>query len=455
MITDTENNDVASEVDEVDNIDTQNDQSDNEGSDSGDEVHDHQAALERLKETDPEFYKFLQDNDKKLLQFNVSDSEGDSDAEKEEEDEVHQPGELEVASDESDFEDEDGEASSNKQITLKMIKAWQQELQQPQKNNKTIVMVAKAFNAALRSVSPDAERNGAYIVKGSAVFNGVVQLCVLYLGPAVRSFLQLKKSQQAHKSKRFTKIKTAMKQYFTDLHDLLSNVTSGNILNVLLKHLHYMSSILISFPSCGKAIVKKLIALWASASDESVRVVAFLCILRLVNLQRESLLDYVLKTMYIAYVKNAKFVSVNALPSINFMRRSLVEIYALDAASAYQHVFLYIRQLAINLRNAIVDNKKENLHIVYNWQFVNSCKLWGNFLGQAAGKPQVQGLIYPFVQVCLGTLKLVPTAAYFPLRFHLVQVLIDLSRDSGVYIPVLPFLTEVCITFIFSICFVV
>lgn len=76
---------------------------------SGDEILCHKESLAKLKDTDPEFYKFLQENDKKLLDFNLSDSEGeekDDDAEDDDmKGDLHKPsGELEVASDESDFE---------------------------------------------------------------------------------------------------------------------------------------------------------------------------------------------------------------------------------------------------------------------------------------------------------------------------------------------------------------
>lgn len=54
---------------------------------------------------------------------------------------------------------------------------------------------------------------------GSAVFNGVIQLCVLELGPAIRRFLGLQKGskQPPHKCKKFTKIKNVLKSYFGDL----------------------------------------------------------------------------------------------------------------------------------------------------------------------------------------------------------------------------------------------
>lgn len=117
-----------------------------------DEVETHRKSLQKLRETDPEFYKFLEENDRKLLKFDVSDEELDDDDEEQET--THVPsGELEVASDESDFEPEDGEKVEEKgAITLKMLKQWQTDIQ-TDKTNQTIRNLVHAFHAALRRVS--------------------------------------------------------------------------------------------------------------------------------------------------------------------------------------------------------------------------------------------------------------------------------------------------------------
>lgn len=47
----------------------------------------------------------------------------------------------------------------------------------------------------------------------------MIQLCVLELGPAVKKFLGIQpgSKQLPHKCKRFNKVKTLLKMYFTDL----------------------------------------------------------------------------------------------------------------------------------------------------------------------------------------------------------------------------------------------
>lgn len=68
-----------------------------------DVADDHKASLDKLKDIDPEFYKYLEQNDKKLLKFNadVDDDDGDDDDEQEDE-------KNEESSDNDDEDDDEG-----------------------------------------------------------------------------------------------------------------------------------------------------------------------------------------------------------------------------------------------------------------------------------------------------------------------------------------------------------
>ena len=154
------------------------------------------------------------------------------------------------------------------------------------------------------------------------------------------------------------------------------------------------------------------------------------------------------KNLYLSFARNSKFTSVNTLPMINFMQRSIIEIYSVNIKLAYEHVFVYIRQLSIHLRNAMSLKKKESYQAVYNWQFVHSLILWSKLLAALVKtsngiNEQLQPLIYPLIQCTIGTIKLIPTPRYYPLRFHCINALIILSNATNIYIPIIPFVLEV------------
>ncbi|KGQ06122.1 Nucleolar complex protein 2 [Beauveria bassiana D1-5] len=135
------------------------------------------------------------------------------------------------------------------------------------------------------------------------------------------------------------------------------------------------------------------------------------------------------------------------------MKNSAAELWGIDPSIGYTTAFGFIRQLAIHLRNSIVHNKNDAFRMVYNWQFTHSLDFWSCVLAyhctpekeaEAGGKEsQLKLLVYPLVQVTLGAMRLIPTALYFPLRFHLVRSLLRTSRATDTYIPLASPLLEV------------
>ena len=160
---------------------------------------------------------------------------------------------------------------------------------------------------------------------------------------------------------------------------------------------------------------------------------------------RSQVLEATLKGMYLSFVRHCKGVNVHSMPSIIFMSNCLCEIYGVDLNASYQHGFVYIRQLAIHLRGAIQKASSEATRSVYNWQYLNSLRVWAQVLASHAADPRsaLAPLVYPFVQVCLGTIELSGAPGYYPVRFVVCEFLNLVAEKCKVYVPLAPHLLTV------------
>jgi len=465
-----ENKDSEDEADEsedeADGSEDEADGSDSEGSIKGNlakksktGAKDQKSYISSLKDKDPEFFKFLKENDEELLNFDESsDDEGGDDKSKG----AHEiPDKLEVASDESDFEDDEQPnvepSGQKKKLNKAQVEAWLETLT-TQPSLSALTEVVEGFRAAVASIASPEKAGGdeeapvKYIVEGGTLFNSVVRLCVVNLQPALSKILKLEGADtRPDKSKKWKKIEKTVRIYMMQLVTLLARVSDESVQCVLLKHTHAMLPFYQVFAKGGKLLMTRLISIW-SRGGETARILAFMCLVKLVRGNQSTLLEPAVKAMYLGYVKNCKFTSPSTLQGISFMKRSLVEMMGLDHNLAYYQAFVYIRQLAIHLRNAITcSDKKDSLLAVYNWQFIHSLELWAALVGHTSGVSQaLQPLIYPLVQVVIGTAKLVPTPKYYPLRFHCAKILRDISTSTGTFIPVLPLYLEILNTYNFG-----
>lgn len=163
--------------------------------------------------------------------------------------------------------------------------------------------------------------------------------------------------------------------------------------------------------------------------------------------------ETVLRTSYQGLLKGSRNTTQYTLAGINLMKNSAAELWGLiDNDVAYTAGFTLIRQLAIHLRGAIKDNSNDSFRQVYNWQYVHALDFWSRVLSThceslreatLGRESPLRPLIYPLVQVSLGAIRLLPTSAYFPLRFHLIRSLLRISNNTNTYIPLAAHLYEV------------
>jgi nucleolar complex protein 2 len=451
-------------------------------SDSDSEDEDVEAAERRMKQemgklqaSDPEFHKFLKENEETLLEY------GDD---KEEEDDLEK---TEV--------DEDEPMSGGLiQLTPAVLKKLEQGTFKSH-GVKSLKKLVNAYKSAchMADSSPDENVKGnIYQMDSSAVFDRIMVTALkrcheeffyhlLGEGSMENAPLQEKKddgeqeTEQAEepddnkplspklleKSRRWSVIKPILFTFLKATMHILTEAKEPDLVTFILKAMSKYVPYMTPFPRVAEAMLKALTALWSAPIDSSedyevVRLHSFLRIRQLALTQPFPFIEECLKKLYLAYAQRAKFATASsvtsALPTLTFMGNCVVELYSLDYHSSYQHAFVYIRQLALHLRTAMQKKTAEAFGAVYCWQFLHCLKLWVAVLTEACQSKDADGsneeqllrsLLFPLTQVILGTSRLIPSTRYLPLRLHCVRLLQQLAAAAEVFLPTTSILLEV------------
>ncbi|KAF9875777.1 ribosome assembly protein [Colletotrichum karsti] len=432
-----------------------------DGGDDDDDEEDEnlgmsKEAMDKLAKDDPEFYKFLKENDPEALDFDENDDMAEID-------------ELSAGSDQSEDEqpkkkrkkeEPEEEVLPDNELTREMVAKWKKLIEEKQ-SLRAARQVVLAFRCAAHLNEDDAEENNAaqrYSINSPEVFHDVL-IVALKLVPAVISHhLPIKESASGKiyvptDSKKFHTLSIMIKTFTAAIIHLLSTLSDDATLKLTIGSLEPLVPYLLSFRKLLKVLIKTVVNYWARpASSEATKITSFLVLRKLVVIGDKGVRESVLKATYQGLVSGSRATNANTIRGINLMKNSAAELWGIDQNVGYTTAFNFIRQLAIHLRNSIVKKEKDSHKVVYNWQYTHSLDFWSCVLAEhcsplkeaEAGKEgQLKLLIYPLVQVTLGAMRLVPSSTFFPLRFHLIRSILRLSRATNTYIPLASVLLEV------------
>ncbi|KAL0637301.1 Nucleolar Complex 2 protein [Maublancomyces gigas] len=427
-----------------------------------DELGAHVADLSALAEKDPEFYKYLQENDAELLDFTVAEHDdlaGIDDLSDGEEEEPKKKAKKRKKS--KDVEDDAEDPNASVEVTLKDIETWKTALVE-NKSLRSLKKVVLAFRAAahVNDVQDDKRPTYKYSITNPDVYHELLVLALKHIPDVLNHHLPIKESASGKirittETKKYRTLTPLLKSHSASLLHLLPTLTDPPTQRLLLNSTIPLIPYFLSFRKFLKAFLKSVVDIWcAHSSDETTRIVAFLVVRRAAVVGDDGLREICVKSLYAGLVKASRQTSTYTMQGINLMKNSASEVVGMEGMEkvGYQAGFNYIRQLAVHLRNSITNNSKESYKTVYNWQYVHSLDFWSRVLSThcdalteaTLGRDSpLRPLIYPLIQVTLGAIRLIPTAQYFPLRFYLLRSLLRLSRSTGVFIPLAPLIFEV------------
>lgn len=430
------------------------DDNDEEDASSVDAYDEHKDQLESLKDKDPEFYKYLKENDAELLDFGEQGDLSEVDALSEsDEPEDEEPAKKKKKKAKKDEEEAEPESTT---LTIQTVKKWH-KLMEEQNSIRAMRQVVLAFRAAAHVNDAEAPEQ-KYTISDKNVYHQVLVTALNTVPKVLAHHLPVKetaggKIRVSLDSKKFKTLTPLIKSHTSSVHQLLINLSDASTLKLTLSSIEPMLPYLLQFRKVLKTLVKTVVGIWADvATNDATRITGFLLLRRLMVLGDAGIRESVLKATYEGVVKGSRNTTVHTLAGVNLMKNSAAEIWGIDQNVSYTTGFSFIRQLAMHLRSSITNTSKESYKTIYNWQYVHSLDFWSRVLSQhcdglveaQSGKQSaLRPLIYPVVQVTLGAMRLIPTAQYFPLRFQLTRALLRISRATGTYIPLASSLLEV------------
>ena len=401
------------------------------------DAEEHAQDLEKLKETDPEFYKYLQENDEDLLKF------GQDDDEDEQEEDM-----IDDAPAEADEEDEEAIPV----VTLDMLRRWQRDLVQHH-SLRALRRLLLAFRSAVHT--GDEGGDYAYRIDDGAVFSKLLITTLKYMPMVVEHHVPSKRAPDgrfkvATNTKKWSTLARPIRSYFMSVIQLLKTLPEPDMVYVALTESAKMIPYMHHDRRVTRDYIKQLLHHWSSGEDKT-RLAAFSCLhLATASAFDEEMIDFCLKGAYHTLVRSTRQTTPHTMPNIVLMKNTACELFMLHPDASYQQAFGFIRQLAISLRNCLKIKTKEQFQGVLNWPYLHCLDFWSLVLAKACsdereeeGPSHMRPLIYPLVQVALGVARLVPTSRYFPLRLHVVRTMLRLMQFTHVYIPAAPLILEV------------
>jgi nucleolar complex protein 2 len=416
------------------------------------ELEDHKGQLDALAQKDPEFYKFLKENDAELLDFNEDDDLAGVDA-LSEGDEDQRPSKKQKK---NAGHGEEDKALDKSAVTAAMITTWKRSMSEKH-SIRALRQVVLAFRAAAHLNDED-DKEFKFSIPNADIYHEVLTVALREVPQVLNHHLPVKQSaggkmRISTETQKFKTLSPLIKSHASSLHYLLPHLSDSATLKLALQSFEPLMPYLLQFRKFLKLIIKAVVSIWSdNSSAEATRITAFLILRRLMVIGDPGIREAVLKSTYEGIVKGSRNTTVHTLPGVNLMKNSAAEIWGIDQKVGYTTGFTFIRQLAIHLRGNITKPTKDSYKTIYNWQFVHSLDFWSRVLSthcnslveaQEGKESDLRPLIYPVVQITLGVMRLIPTSTYFPIRFLLMRSLLRISQATGTYIPLASALLEV------------
>ncbi|XP_054814712.1 protein REBELOTE isoform X1 [Prosopis cineraria] len=392
--------------------------------------------LNKVKEQDARFSKFLESYFEKMEQSR--DEQTNSDEDESSHDEV-----LPMNS-------ESMHSCVAKQLTSASVDSWC-KLVKEQHSVPALTCLLNAYRAACHYGSENSSVSGSVLSHGiqkSEVFCKILMFTLHEADHTFRKLLGIPSSSfrketvlEIKSTTKWKSIKPLIKSYLRSTILLLNQVTDSEILAFSISQLRASIIFLAAYPSLLRRLVKIAVHLWATG-DESLSSHSFQIIRDIASVFSSNYFDYCFVKIYKAYITHSQSVEPR-FKHLQFLRNCFVELCSVDVQKSSNKAMICMQHVAKILQKAWQTKNKEEVKKISSWHYVHCIDLWVAFTSTNIHDYDLQPLLYMIVQIITGVALLFPGPRYLPLRLRCIQWLNHLSSSSGVFIPVTSLVLDV------------
>ena len=433
--------------------------------------------MQSLQDKDPEFFQYLQDNDANLLNFGEGDEDEDLDGELELEDEDEDENEDGIDLDEDGADETEEQGSITGEIP-KFDKVGRHEAVEVTEEilNKVISKALSGslqglkrllsiFRAACQPATQEMDDDEDVVDQSSSAYTipspEMYQLVMVGVtdNAHVAMYKQLDLTElspdclsKMDKHPRWKKVQFMILSYFKSMLHTLASVAVASkqeeVAVFLVTSLESYLPLLSPMPRLCKAVLNALLRLWSQGQPPGedgvdVRVHAFMKVRQMSLMLPGAVREECFRSIYLSYARGCKTFTETGGSGVLFMAQCVAELFVSDPVQAYQQAFIYIRQLALHLRTALVKKTSDAVRQVTNWQFLNCLRLWTRVICTMPEPDALGPLIFPLAQIMFGVMASAPSVYFVPLRLHLITCLHQLAASGKVFIPTAARLAEI------------
>ncbi|KNH06078.1 putative protin [Perkinsela sp. CCAP 1560/4] len=392
----------------------------------------HMEQVRALEEEDKEFFEYLKAEDPELLKFDELDESG------EEKDDAGEVDEAGLNSEEINDVLQDAfhmglNSGDGTEASLAAKKPSKKSLK------RVLTLQKKLFHAMASSDFADSH---SLHVNASEL---ILQLLPLAF---TRSSNDSKQSNEVASAdgeleRRFLGNVKILAKMFLDPSQ--PRQAENSLLPPLFKSVMSVRKYLLQCSVTVKCFLKLAILCMCEADQpKEVRLAASNFFLKVLPSQDSGKKDKIFKHIFAALVKNVITYEQHPSEHVNAVIEDILNIIGKDVALAYQTIFVYLKKLSGMIRSALLRTENPELKAsIKSWDFLAALRVISRILTHCPRENQLGSLIYPFSQICLGTLDVLNSAECIPFQFKVFDILQQITDGTKAHLPMTPYFLRV------------